>query len=43
MAKFEKNRFFEISGIKISKVEILIFRDFSGGQSPNFGPDGPSL
>ena len=20
--------------------EILIFRDFSGGQSPNFGPNG---
>ena len=21
--------------------EILIFRDFSGGQSPNFGPNRP--
>ena len=23
--------------------EILIFRDFSGGQSPNFGPNRPFL
>ena len=23
--------------------EILIFRDFSGGQSPNFGPNQPFL
>ena len=32
-----------IQKIDAAIFEILIFRDFSGGQSPNFGPSRPFL